>query len=108
MTSQKPSPRSRRTTAAPPNKRRKVSRKIVAEPVPYVIEVRGECADYLEGLIAGDGGQLDRNPEDVVFLNRQEAGKLLDLATPIEFRVNGRAWVLRHSKNASWFLQPFL
>ena len=105
---QKPAKTSRAARRPPVKKRPKVSVEVTPEPVPYIIEMRGQCRDYLEDLVSRHRGELERDGQVVVFLNRQEAGKLLDLAAPIEFRVGGETWVLGHGKYTGWILTSFL
>jgi hypothetical protein len=105
---QKKAKASRRTASPPRNKGRKVRAEVVPEPVPYVIEMRGECAEYLEDLVSRHRGKLDWDADYELFLNSQEAETLLTLATPINFRMNGREWVLGHGKHTGWLLTPLL
>lgn len=105
---QKPAKTSRRAWRSPTNEGRKVSVEFDPQAVVCVIEMRGECAEYLENLVAAHGGELGRDSQDILFLNRENAETLQGLALPIEFRVNGRAWVLRNHKGLGWFLDPVL
>jgi hypothetical protein len=105
---QKKAKASRAAARAPRNKSHKVRAEVVPQEALYRIEVWGECAEYLEDLISRHGGQLDRNPEDVLFLNTKESAKLLALAAPIEFRMNGCSWVLRYNERAGGTLTPLL
>lgn len=97
--------RARRSSS---NQRPKVRVEFLAETVPYVIEVRGECAEYLEDLVSRHRGELDWDADYKLFLNGQEADTLLTLAAPINFRMGGREWVLNYGKYAGWFLTPLL
>lgn len=106
--SKKPTKTSRAARPAPVDKRSKVSVEVSPEPVPYVIEVRGECADYLEDLVSRHRGKLDWDADYELFLNGQDAETLLSLAAPINFRMGGREWVLGHGKHTGWVLTPLL
>jgi hypothetical protein len=73
-----------------------------------LLEVRPECAALHQDLVSRHGGELGRDPKEVLFLHPKDAEMLLYRAGPIHMRVNGSDWVLNHTEALGWFLEPRL